>query len=276
MSESQKHGASGNLFEFAGRETLSQLDYLGSLNVQWWATLRGMRAALPLLGNRHRWRAAVHQMLDIGVNALPMIALLAMCSGFILAMQGASELRRFGALHYVIDLVAVGFTRELGPLLTAIAVSGRSGSAFAAEIGTMAVTEEIDALKVMAFEPVEYVLVPKYLAALVAVPCLSVISNFFGILAGGLFMFFSTHLGLLLYFRYVLESINLQDVIAGLIKAIAFATIITHVGCMEGLRVRGGPEGVGRSTTMAVVRSTFLVIVADAIFTTIFYFVGKV
>ncbi len=276
MSESQKHGVSGNLFEFAGRETLSQLDYLGRLNNQWWTTLRGMRAVLPLLGNRHRWRAAVHQMLDIGVNALPMIALLAMCSGFILAMQGASELRRFGALHYVIDLVAVGFTRELGPLLTAIAVSGRSGSAFAAEIGTMAVTEEIDALKVMAFEPVEFVLVPKYLAALVAVPCLSVVSNFFGILAGGLFMFFSTHLGLLLYFRYVLESINLQDVIAGLIKAVAFATIITHVGCLEGLRVRGGPEGVGRSTTMAVVRSTFLVIVADAIFTTIFYFVGKV
>ncbi len=276
MSKSQKSIASDNLLELAGRETLGQLDYLGRLNIQWWATLRGMRAALPLLGNRHRWRAAVQQMLDIGVNALPMIALLAMCSGFILAMQGASELRRFGALHYVVDLVAVGFTRELGPLLTAIAVSGRSGSAFAAEIGTMAVTEEIDALKVMAFEPVEFVLVPKYLAALVAVPCLSIVSNFFGILAGGLFMFFSTHLGLLLFFRYVLESINLQDVIAGLIKAIAFATIITHVGCMEGLRVRGGPEGVGRSTTMAVVRSTFLVIVADAIFTTIFYFVGKV
>ncbi|MGA7895396.1 MAG: ABC transporter permease, partial [Candidatus Sulfotelmatobacter sp.] len=121
-----------NLLEIAGRETLSQLDYVGSLNIQWWATLRGMRAALPLVGNRHRWRAAVHQMLEIGVDALPMVALMATCSGFILAMQGASELRRFGALHFVIDLVAVGFTRELGPLLTAIAVSGRSGSAFAA------------------------------------------------------------------------------------------------------------------------------------------------
>ena len=126
-----------NLLEITGRETLSQLDYVGSLNVQWWATLRGMRAALPLVGNRHRWRAAVQQMLEIGVDALPMVALMSMCSGFILAMQGASELRRFGALHFVIDLVAVGFTRELGPLLTAIAVSGRSGSAFAAEIGTM-------------------------------------------------------------------------------------------------------------------------------------------
>lgn len=275
MTQSVKGGFTANLFETAGRQTINQLDYIGSLNIQLWATLRGMRTALPLVGNRHRWRAAVQQMLEIGVDALPMVALLAMCSGFILALQGASELRRFGALHYVIELVAVGFTRELGPLLTAIAVSGRSGSAFAAEIGTMKVTEEIDALKVMAFEPVEFVLAPKYLAALVAVPCLSIVSNAFGIMAGGLFMFFSTHLGLLLYFHSVLNSIHLQDLIAGLVKAFAFATIIAHVGCLEGLRVRGGPEAVGRSTTMAVVRSTFLVVVADVIFTTIFYFVGK-
>jgi phospholipid/cholesterol/gamma-HCH transport system permease protein len=264
-----------NLLEIAGRETLTRLDYVGSLNIQLWDTLRAMRATLPLVGNRHRWKTAVQQMLEIGVHALPMVALLAMCSGFILALQGASELRRFGALHYVIDLVAVGFTRELGPLITAIAVSGRSGSAFAAEIGTMKVTEEIDALKVMAFEPVEFVLAPKYLASLVAVPCLSIIANLFGILAGGLFMFFSTHLGLVLYARSVLTSIELRDVLAGLVKSVAFATIIAHVGCLEGFRVRGGPDAVGRSTTTAVVRSTFLVIVADAVFTTIFYFMGK-
>jgi phospholipid/cholesterol/gamma-HCH transport system permease protein len=264
-----------NLLEVTGGETLNYLDYVGSLNIQLWATLRGIRQALPLIGNRHRWHAAIHQMLEIGFDALPMVTLLAMCSGFILAMQGASELRRFGALHYVIDLVAVGFTRELGPLLTAIAVSGRSGSAFAAEIGTMKVTEEIDALKIMAFDPVEFVLAPKYLAALIAVPCLSIVSNLFGILAGGLFMFFSTHLGLPLYFRYVLTSIQLRDVLAGLIKSVAFATIIAQVGCLEGLRVRGGPDAVGRSTTTAVVRSTFLVIVADAVFTAIFYFAGK-
>ena len=276
MSATVKGSLAASTFGSVGRHTLNQLDYVGSLNIQLWATLRGMRTALPLIGNRHRWKAAVQQMLEIGVQALPMVALLAMCSGFILALQGASELKRFGALHFVIDLVAVGFTRELGPLLTAIAVSGRSGSAFAAEIGTMKVTEEIDALKVMAFEPVEFVLAPRYLASLVAVPCLSIVSNFFGILAGGLFMFFSTHLGLLLYFRYVLNSIQLQDVLAGLIKAVAFGTIVAHVGCLEGLRVKGGPDAVGRSTTAAVVRSTFLVVVADAIFTTIFYFVGKV
>ena len=263
------------LLEDVGASTLDHLDYVGSLNIQLWATLRAMGTALPIIGNRYRWKSTVRQMLEIGVDALPMVALMALCSGFILALQGASELRRFGALHYVIDLVAVGFTRELGPLLTAIAVSGRSGSAFAAEIGTMEVTEEIDALRVMALEPVEFVLAPKYLAALIAVPCLSIASNFCGIVSGGLFMFFSTHLAPLLYFRYVMNSIALRDVISGLIKSVVFATIIAHVGCLEGFRVRGGPDSVGRSTTSAVVKSTFLVIIADAIFTAIFYFTGK-
>jgi phospholipid/cholesterol/gamma-HCH transport system permease protein len=264
-----------NILEITGKGTLNYLEYLGSLNIQLWATLRSMRSALPLVGNRHRWKAAVHQMLDIGFNALPMIALLAMCSGFILAMQGASELRRFGALRYVIDLVVVGFTRELGPLLTAVAVSGRSGSAFAAEIGMMAVTEEIDALKVMAFEPVEFILAPKYVAALIAIPCLTIVSNFFGILAGGLFMLFSTHLTLPLYFHYVMTSIALRDLVVGMIKSVAFATIVVQVGCLEGFRVRGGGDAVGRSATTAVVRSTFLVVIADAVFTAIFYFIGK-
>ena len=264
-----------NLFESTGRRTLNYFEYFGSLNIQLWSTLRAMPVALPLVGNRHRWRAAVYQMLDIGVSAISMIALLAMCSGFILAMQGGAELKRFGALHFVIALVAVGFTRELGPLITAIAVSGRSGSAFAAEIGTMRVTEEIDALKVMAFEPAEFLLAPKFLAALIAVPCLTVISNIFGILAGGIFMFFSTHLTLPVYLHYALAAIKLQDVVMGMIKSLAFATIIVQVGCLEGFRVRGGSDAVGRSTTTAVVRSTFLVIVADAIFTAIFYSIGK-
>src|SRR5271169_5821391 len=263
------------VLENVGERTIEHLDYVGSLNIQLWATLRAMGRALPFVGNRYRWQATVRQMLEIGVDAMPMVSLMAICTGFILAMQGASELRRFGAMQYVVDLVAVGFTRELGPLLTAIAVSGRSGSAFAAEIGTMKVTEEIDALRVMAFEPVEFLLAPKYLAALIAVPCLSVVSNFCGILAGGLFMYFSTHLGLALYIRYVLTSIQLRDVISGLIKSVAFATIIAHVGCLEGFRVSGGPDSVGRSTTSAVVKSTFLVIVADAVFTAIFYFTVK-
>jgi phospholipid/cholesterol/gamma-HCH transport system permease protein len=262
------------VLENAGNKTIEQLDYVGSLNIQLWSTLRVMKSALPLVGNRYRWRATVRQVLQIGYDALPMVALMALCSGFILAMQGASELRRFGAQGFVIDLVVIAFMRELGPLLTATAVSGRSGSAFAAEIGTMKVTEELDSLRIMALEPIEFVLAPKYLAALISVPCLSIVCNLFGILAGGLFMFFSAGLSPLLYFRHVMESIELRDVIAGLIKSLVFATIIAHVSCLEGFRVRGGPDSVGRSATSAVVKSTFFVILADAVFTAIFYSTG--
>ena len=262
------------LIENAGRATFNLLDYVGGLTVQLWAGLRALPTTLPIFGSRNRWKSSVGQMLQVGVDALPMVGLMAICGGFILAMQGASELKRFGAIRYVIDLVSVGFTRELGPLLTAIAVSGRSGSAFSAEIGTMKVTEEIDALRVMAFDPIEFVLAPKFLAALIMIPCLSIFANVCGILAGWIFMFFSTHLGFGLYVRYALDSIAIHDVIGGLIKSLAFATIIVHVGCLEGFRVRGGPEAVGRSTTAAVVKATFLVIVADVIFTAIFYFTG--
>jgi phospholipid/cholesterol/gamma-HCH transport system permease protein len=262
------------MIENVGRATVNLLDYVGGLTVQLWAGLRALRTALPISGSRHRWKSSIGQMLQVGVDALPMVGLMSVCAGFILAMQGASELKRFGAIRYVIDLVAVGFTRELGPLLTAIAVSGRSGSAFSAEIGTMKVTEEIDALRVMAFDPVEFVLAPKFLAALIMIPCLSIFANVCGILAGWIFMFFSTHLGFGLYVRYALDSIAIHDVIGGLIKSVAFAIIIVQVGCLEGFRVRGGPEAVGRSTTAAVVKATFLVIVADVIFTTLFYFTG--
>src|ERR1700739_1958973 len=183
-----------NVLENVGERTIEHLDYVGSLNIQLWATLRAMGRALPFVGNRYRWRATVRQILEIGVDAMPMVSLMAICTGFILAMQGASELRRFGAMQYVIDLVTVGFTRELGPLLTAIAVSGRSGSAFSAEIGSMVVTEEVDALRTMAIEPIEFVLAPKYLAALVVLPCLTIVSSACGIFAGALFMRISTNM----------------------------------------------------------------------------------
>jgi phospholipid/cholesterol/gamma-HCH transport system permease protein len=125
-----------------------------------------------------------------------------------------------------------------------------------------------------ALEPIEFVLAPKYLGALIAVPCLSIVANVCGILAGALFMFFSIRLTPVLYLRYVFAAIDLRDVVMGLIKSIVFGTIITQVGCLEGFRVHGGPDSVGRSTTSAVVKSTFLVIIADAIFTAIFYFTG--
>jgi phospholipid/cholesterol/gamma-HCH transport system permease protein len=216
----------------------------------------------------------MRQMVAAGVEAFPMVGIMCVCAGFILAMQGASELRRLGAMNFVVDLVTIGFMRELGPLLTAIAVSGRSGSAFSAEIGTMVVTEEIDALRTMAIDPIEFVLAPKYLAGLVVLPCLTILGSACGILAGGIFMRISADMATSIYLSSVVHSIVLRDVITGLVKSMAFATIIVHVGCLEGFRVHGGPDAVGRSATAAVVKSTFLVILADVGFTAIFYLTG--
>jgi phospholipid/cholesterol/gamma-HCH transport system permease protein len=264
----------GSLVESLGSATIRHLDYVGGLATQFRDGLWSLGRTLPLVGNRNRWRSAVRQMLDIGVDAFPMVAIMAVCTGFILAMQGASELRRFGAIEFVTDLVTIGFMRELGPLLTAIAVSGRSGSAFSAEIGSMVVTEEIDAMRTMGIDPMEFLLAPKYLAAMIAMPCLTIISNTCGILAGGMFMRISTDMALSVYLRYAVHSMVMRDVLIGLVKSVAFATIIVHVGCLEGFRVRGGPEAVGRSATSAVVKSTFLVILADVAFTSIFYLMG--
>jgi phospholipid/cholesterol/gamma-HCH transport system permease protein len=164
----------------------------------------------------------------------------------------------------------------LGPLLTAIAVSGRSASAFSAEIGSMKVTEEIDALRTMAIDPVEFVLAPKYLAALVVIPCLTLFSNAFGILAGGVFMKAATGMTFGIFLRSVTQTLALRDVMIGLLKSLAFATIIVQVGCLEGFSVKGGPDAVGRAATAAVVKSTFFVILADVGFTTFFYLVRGV
>jgi len=263
-----------SMLDQVGHSTLGHLEYIGGLVIQSGRTIRALPRTFPMIGNWARWRSALVQMLAVGVDAIPMVGIMAVCSGFILAMQGASELRRFGAIQYVIDLVTIGFTRELGPLLTAIAVSGRSGSAFSAEIGAMVVTEEIDVLRTMGIDPVEFVLAPKFLAALIMLPCLTVVSSACGILAGGAFMRIATGMAFGVYLGGVTHSIVINDVMTGLLKSLAFAAIIVNVGCLEGLRVRGGPDAVGRSATSAVVKSTFLVILADVGFTTIFYLTG--
>jgi phospholipid/cholesterol/gamma-HCH transport system permease protein len=260
-----------NILEAVGGGVNRGLAYVGGLTIQFWSALRASPRVMPIIGRRGRWRAALQQMAVVGVDALPMVGIMSLCTGFILAMQAGAELRRFGALQYVMDTVAIAFTRELGPLLTAFVVSGRSGSAFSAEIGTMVVTSEIDALRTMALDPIEFVLAPKYIAAMIVIPCLSIMSNVFGILAGAAFMYMETNLRLSMYLQYVANSIYLRDVLTGALKSVVFAAIIVNVGCMEGFRVRGGPDAVGRAATSAVVWSTFFVILADVFFTAIFY-----
>ena len=260
--------------ERVGSATLRNLEYVGALVIQLRNAVVSLGRTLPFVGNQNRWRSAIRQMLAVGVDAFPMVGIMAVCAGFILAMQGATELRRLGAMQFVVDLVTIGFTRELGPLLAAIAVSGRSGSAFSAEIGSMVVTEEVDALRTMGIDPTEFLLAPKFLGALIALPCLTILSNACGILAGGCFMRLSTNMALSVYLHAVVHSMVLRDFMTGLVKSLAFATIIVQVGCLEGFRVHGGPDAVGRSTTAAVVKSTFLVILADVGFTAIFYLTG--
>jgi phospholipid/cholesterol/gamma-HCH transport system permease protein len=254
-----------------GRSTIGTVEYVGGLTIQ---LVRGTAAVFHLRlfrGSRLRLRTTIRQMTIVGVDALPVVCLIAAFVGLILALQGAYELKKLGAMQYVVSLVGVSLTRELGPLMTAIIVIGRSGSAFAAEIGTMTVTEEVDALRTMALDPVEFLLAPKYIAMMVMMPCLTIASDTTGILGGALFTYASMGMGVRTYLSITTQVLLLRDVITGLIKSAAFGMVIVQVGCFEGFHVRGGPEGVGRATTNAVVKSIFLVIVTDLIFTAIFY-----
>jgi phospholipid/cholesterol/gamma-HCH transport system permease protein len=256
-----------------GRATLGGLAYLGGL-----ARL-GLRAAYfafvaPFKGQALRWERAVHQAMAVGVEALPILSLITFFIGVILALQGAYELRKFGALHYVSSAVAVSMTRELGPLMTAIVVIGRSGSAFAAEIGTMKVTEEVDALETMAVPPVQFLVTPKFLAMVVMLPCLTTWGDWMGILGGAVFGVTNAGFTFGSYMRATLDALYLRDITTGLIKSVMFGMTITAVGCYEGFSTGAGAEQVGRSTTAAVVVSIFLVIVVDLIFTALFYFLG--
>jgi phospholipid/cholesterol/gamma-HCH transport system permease protein len=225
----------------------------------------------PIAGKGLRVQSALDQAVYIGVNAFPIVALISFLIGLIMAMQSDYQLRQFGASIFVADLVAVALTREISPLMTAVIVAGRSGSAIAAEIGTMKVTEEIDALQTMGFNPVRFLVAPKLLALAVTVPCLTLFSDVVGIAGGLIFAMFGLQIGYAAYIEETLNALFLSDVISGLVKSFVFALIIGQVGSHMGFIVKGGAEGVGRNTTMSVVASIFLIVVADSIFTWLFY-----
>jgi phospholipid/cholesterol/gamma-HCH transport system permease protein len=261
------------LVEQIGASVTNGFAYLGSL-----ATLGGRAAYYtfvgPFQGRPLRLQRAVSQAMDVGVRALPILSLITFFIGLILALQGAYELRKFGAMDLVATAVAVSMTRELGPLITAIVVIGRSGSAFAAEIGTMKVTEEIDALETMAISPIHFLVTPKFLAMMVMLPCLTIWANTMGIMGGALFGVAQADFTWMRYIRASIDALFLRDITTGLIKSVMFGITITAVGCLEGLNTGAGAEQVGRSTTRAVVMSIFLVVVVDLIFTAMFFFVG--
>lgn len=216
--------------------------------------------------------SVIQQALFIGVDALGIIALLSMILGLILALQSAAQLRQFGANIFVADLMAVSMVTEMGPILTAIILAGRSGSSIASEIATMQVTEEIDALKMMAINPIRYVVVPKFHAITICIPLLVTASTLIGIFGGLIIAVTYLDLSATVFINRVFEILTLRDVIIGLGKSYFFAWVIVIIGSYYGFNVKGGAEGVGKVTTQAVVASIFWVIILDAINSLIFYF----
>lgn len=240
------------------------------------ALAAGRRGVLaPLLGReRFRGRAILQQIERAGLESLPLVSLIALLVGMILALQSAFQLRELGAVHLVADLVAVSVVRELAPLLTAILVAGRVGSSVSAELGTMKVSQEIDALRVMGLDPVAYLVAPRILGLMVAVPCLTLFADGIGILGGCAIGRGVLGLGAEGYLRASLAALTLDDFLGGVLKALNFGFLIGLVGCHQGLETRGGADAVGRSTTTAVVRSIVLIIAADLFVTAWLYLRG--
>lgn len=220
-----------------------------------------------------RWESVIHQGVRIGWDAIFIVAVITFFVGMISALQSASLLRQFGQLLLMANAVALSMTRELGPLLTAIIVAGRSGSAFTAEIGSMKMAEEVDALTAMGLNPVHFLMVPRVLAMVIAVPILTLIADFMGIFGGWLLAVSVVDLGSLQYIRHTIDAIEMGDVMRGLTKSFIFGCLIAMTGCYLGIQAEGGSEGVGRSTTNSVVISIFLIVLANLAFTAFFYMV---
>lgn len=212
------------------------------------------------------------QIIRIGVQALPMASLVALSVGLTLAMQAAAEMGRLGADAYVPDLVSLTLMRELGPLLIAVIVIGRSGSAVTAELGTMKVSEEIEALSIMAINPVRFLLVPRFIAMMVMLPVLTIFGNYVGMFGGWIICYFVLEMDTFNYIHRCLERAVVFDFYSGLIKSFVFAYLIITISCHSGMSVEGGAEGVGKNTTSSVVLSLLAMLIANAILTGIFFF----
>jgi len=248
------------------QHTQETVEYIGALAIGLFTAVR--RPATV------RWRDTVGYMSRVGADALGIVSLISALMGVILAFQMASQLQQYGADVYVADIVGLSITRELGPLMTAIIVAGRSGSAFAAEIGTMKVNEEVSALDAMGLDRVRFLVLPKVIALLAMMPVLIVFSDLAGVLGGLLVGVSFLDLPVSIYIDQTISRIGLWDVFQGMIRAECYAMVIAAVGCLRGLQTRQGAQGVGTSTTSAVVSGILLVIVTNAVLAVVFYYVG--
>lgn len=251
--------------ERLGRRTvgaLTELGYAGMLLLEsLWFVLTGWRQGQPV-----RLRMIAEQMRQVGVDAIPIIAMLAFTIGVMLGIQFTAALGEFGAESQVVLAAAKSITREFGALITGIVVAGRSGSAFAARLGSMVVSQEVDALAVIGIDPVRYLVAPALLAMLVMVPSLTVLADFVAVLGAGLYAGPQLDMPLAAYLLATLNHLEPRDIYEGLAKAGVFALLITLIGISTGFAVSGGAEGVGRATTRAVVLSISAIVVADMLF----------
>jgi phospholipid/cholesterol/gamma-HCH transport system permease protein len=221
-----------------------------------------------------RMNDTIESMEKTGVDAVPIVALISFLLGLIMAFMSSVQLKQFGANIYVASLVSLSMVRELGPIMTAIIVAGRSGSAFAAEIGTMKISEEVDALFTMGFDPTRFLVVPKIMATIIVVPLLTLFSDLFAIMGGLVVGVFMLDLTANAYVAQTIKTLTLFDVFWGFLKSGVFALLITVVGCLRGFQVRGSAASVGQATTSAVVTGIFLIILSDSIFAIILRYWG--
>jgi len=234
-----------------------------------------MRCVFSLFRRRrafYGWQDSNH-MTAVGTDSIGIVSTIAACTGMILALQAAGQLEKIGALSYVANMVSVTIIKELGPLLTAIILTGRSGAAFCAELATMKISEEIDALHVIGIDPIRFLVWPKMLAMVVMLPILTLIADLVGIVAGGLFSAIFLGLTLKTYFEQCVNFLTVGDVFSGVIKAAGFGVSITVICCWQGLLARDGAADVGKRTTRAVVQSIFMIILLDFFITAINYMV---
>jgi len=232
-------------------------------------------SAVALAGNvahpaRLRWRPILYNIRSAGFDALPIVGLLSFLLGIVVAYQGADQLRQYGANIFVADLVGLSMLREFAPLITAIIIAGRSGSAYAAQIGTMAVTEEIDAMRTIGIAPLDLLVLPKIIALVIALPLLTVFADVLGVFGGMIMARAQLGVGFGEFLDRFVKAVSITAYLIGICKAPVFAVIIAVVGCFQGFRTQGGADSVGRQTTRSVVQSIFLVIVADALFSIAF------
>ncbi len=217
-------------------------------------------------------KAVVDQMVYMGIHSIIIVFFVTFFTGVVLAMQSAPQLEKMGGVFYVAGLVTVSICRELGPVLTALVIAGRIGAAITAEIGSMKVNEQLEALDTMAIDPVRFLVVPKLVSLVIMLPCLTVVGDFSGIFGGYAIGVFNLNINSGLYWQTAIKFLALADIYTGLVKSVVFAIIIVLVGAYQGLKTRGGAVGVGQATTVSVVTSFILIIIADAILTGIFFF----